>query len=503
MDLWSDQGLKDTQTMANTQVLDSFVAHPELLHVQRAYRFHVRLSERVRSFQEATMIPQKYFYCVYFLAGEVSLPPSPPPADDMWDKGYINEKKYPDLTSIRFPSLDDKVAQPLMACEVPLPPSPPPSLGDEVPYMMPLSIVADIPLPPSPPPADDVLEMGYTDKKKYQDLTTIPFPSLDDEVACLMSQRLSINPWEVPLPPSPPPSLGDEEPYLMPLSVMGDIPLPPSPPPVDHVLEMGYTDKKKYQDLTIMPFPSLDDNADAKCPNMLLQEVPLPLSPLTSQEKKYPDLSNIRFPSLDDNADPKCPNMLPQELPLPPSPPPSLSDEEPYLMPLSVMGDIPLPPSPPPALWDEVPHLMPVSVLADIPLPPSSPPADDVTDIGYIDEKYPDLKNIGFPSLDDNADAKCPNMLLQEVPLHPSPLTSQEKKYPDLCNIRFPSLDDDADPKCPNMLPQEIPLLPSPSPTTQEKKNPDLSNIRFPSLDDDADPKYPTKASTASKSTTC
>lgn len=122
----------------------------------------------------------------------------------------------------------------------------------------------EVPLPPSPPPAEAELDMWTTTEKKYPDLKNIGFPSLDDEVTCLISQPVNV--------------------------VACDVPLPPSPPATDAVLEMGDNDGKK------------DPDIELKHPN-LPQEVPLLASPplaasglrmRDNNEKKYPDLKKHR-----------------------------------------------------------------------------------------------------------------------------------------------------------------------------------------------------------------
>lgn len=84
-----------------------------------------------------------------------------------------------------------------------------PSLDDEVACLVsqPLSVTAgEVPLPPSPQPAVAVFHVGDTHKNKNSDLKNIEFSSLGDEVARLMFKPLSLLPHQVPLPPSPPPA---------------------------------------------------------------------------------------------------------------------------------------------------------------------------------------------------------------------------------------------------------------------------------------------------------
>ncbi|CAK6962489.1 histone-lysine N-methyltransferase 2D-like [Scomber scombrus] len=207
-------------------------------------------------------------------------------------------------------------------------------------------------------------------------------------------------PHESPLPPSPPPpqtmenvgfpSLDDELSFYMskPLSIMAcDVPLPPSPSPADNVLDIAHT-----------------------------------------PEKKYPDLRNIGFPSLDDDIEPKCHKLLlPHEVPLPPSPSPA--DAAPHVYtpekePLGLTGFSFLNVD-----TEKVPK--PLSEMACVvPLPPSLPPA---ATLPTPEKKYPDLRNIGFPSLDDKVAflmSKPLNIIACDFPLATSPSPADSKPLP-------------------------------------------------------------------------
>lgn len=166
-----------------------------------------------------------------------------------------------------------------------------------------------------------------------------------------------------------------------------------------------------------------------------------------------------------------------------------------------------------PSLDDELSFYMskPLSIMAcDVPLPPSPSPADNVLDIAHTPEKkYPDLRNIRFPSLDDKEaclTSISQNLLPQEVPLPPSPPPGDaafdegrfyEKKYSDSKNMGFPSLDDDIEPKCHKLLlPHEVPLPPSPSPAdaaphvySPEKEHLGLTRFSFLDVDTEKVPK--------------
>ncbi|GLD67423.1 histone-lysine N-methyltransferase 2D-like protein [Lates japonicus] len=122
-------------------------------------------------------------------------------------------------------------------------------------------------------------------------------------------------------------------------------------------------------------------------------------------------------------------------------------------------------------------------MACEVPLPPSPPPPDAV----HRHEKI--LKNIRSRPVHDIAQQRRPNLLSHEVPLPPSPPPAEavlyredtnERKYPDLRNIVFPSLDDE--------LPELMPFSQLADRQIQdlaEKRYFDLSTIAFPSLDDD------------------
>ncbi|KAM7374104.1 hypothetical protein PAMP_006781 [Pampus punctatissimus] len=217
--------------------------------------------------------PTKCYYFAFFRAEEVPLPECSRPADlnetAKWPRAVTLqeaegkslpppqtiEKKYPDLSNIRFPSLDDddEIKHPkLLTHEVPLPSSPPPAdaslhvytsekkhLGltrfhfldvDTEIVPKPLSKMAPVDLqPPNPPLTGAVLHMAHTLEKKDPDLRKTGFPSPDDELTCLMPKPVSIMARDVSLPPSPPLV---ESPHL----------------------------EKKYLDLSIVTFPCLDND---------------------------------------------------------------------------------------------------------------------------------------------------------------------------------------------------------------------------------------------------
>lgn len=105
---------------------------------------------------------RQYDHSVFFLAGKLKLPPSPPPAEAVLLVGVSHENKCCDLNDIGFPSLDDEVA-----CFT----------------SQPLSGVAcDIPLPPSPPAADGAGHLRGVHEEKHPDLSRTWFCSLDDAV---------------------------------------------------------------------------------------------------------------------------------------------------------------------------------------------------------------------------------------------------------------------------------------------------------------------------------
>ncbi|KAL3970771.1 receptor expression-enhancing protein 1/2/3/4 [Sarotherodon galilaeus] len=256
-------------------------------------------------------------------------------------------------------------------------------------------MTCDLPLPPSP--------------------TSSPVNDEDTNPNCI-----SALPYDVPLPPSLPPSeqeyaclcsLEHERSYLMPLSVLANIPLPPSPPP----------------------------------------------SPVCAEY-----------------TDPKCVSPLPHEVPLPPSPPPveafdrcgknpsstvwSVGDEEEDLMLKLIrltLHDVPLPPSRPPSekkyaslhsLKHKRSDLLPLSLLANIPLPPSPPPS---------------------PVCAEYTDPKCISPLPHEVPLPPSPPPS-------------PVRAEYTNPKCISPLPHEVPLPPSPPPADARPQSKDTHKVLHP-----------------------
>ncbi|XP_039649749.1 uncharacterized protein LOC120554790 [Perca fluviatilis] len=263
------------------------------------------------------------------------------------------------------------------------------------------------------------------------------------------------------------------------------------PPPVDDVLGMGDAHEKILKNTG---FRSLDGDTDPKRSNLFPQEVPLPPSPPPPEdvlhmgdahEKKYPDFSDKWFPSLDDIGLYVMPLKLLAQIPLPPGPPPQRAygsrvnkmprSRDPYNKTDRVCSFQEAATIPPPSLK----YFYRESFVAEeVPLPPSPPPVDDVLGMGDAHEEI--LKNIGFRSLDEDTDPKNPNLLPHEVPLLPSPRpavldmwSTNEKKYPDLKNIVFPCLDDDPMEAMPSMG------------DTHEKKYPNLTNIRFPCLDDD------------------
>lgn len=244
--------------------------------------------------------------------------------------------------------------------EVPLPPSlpPPQTLDDEVAFFTskPLSVMpCDVPLPPTPPPADAVLPMAHTLEKKYPDLKNIRFPSLDDEVACLMSKPPNLLPHEVPLPPSPPPadsvfhvghfhkkkhpdrsyigfhSLAEDDELKRPSLLPHEVPLPPSPLPADAAPHV-YTLEKKHMGLTGFPFLDVDTEIVPKPLSGIACVVPLSPTPppaatllhmVHTTEKKCPDLRNLGVPSLDDEVAclmSKQLNIMACDVPVPPSP---------------------------------------------------------------------------------------------------------------------------------------------------------------------------------------
>ncbi|KAJ4920821.1 hypothetical protein JOQ06_021458 [Pogonophryne albipinna] len=410
------------------------------------------------------------------LPHEIPLPPNPFP--DVLHKGSTPEKKNLDLKDIGFPSVDDEVAcfmnQPYRekACDVSLTPSPTPADAD----------------------ADFTCHVRHFEEKKYPDLKSIGFTSLDDEVACCMSQPFG----QAPLPPRPPPielagQIRIEKTHPDPLDdelaclifqlrsqMSRDVPLSSSPAPA--------CDVSHFEDVT------LDDEFASVMTQLLkliASDVPLPPSPAPAdaacyiglfQEKNYPDLKSIGFPSLED--EPKCPDMLP-----PPSPPPveldkGISDDMTYSD-LSVTGF--------PSMDDEVTCLMsqPLGVTAsDVPLNPSAAPLDAACHVSHFQGMtYPDVTSIGFPSLDE--DPKCPNLLPPEVTPAQRPLPSEldkgssnEKTYPHLSVIGFPSLDDEVACLVPLSDRAFDVTVPAPdddvwdSGDTNKKKNPGM-NFRF------------------------
>ncbi|XP_033949702.1 uncharacterized protein [Pseudochaenichthys georgianus] len=416
------------------------------------------------------------------LPHEIPLPPNPFP--DVLHKGSTPEKKNLDLKDIGFPSVDDEVA-----CFM------------NQPYR---EKVCDLSLTPSPTPADAPCHVRHFEEKKYPDLKSIGFPSLDDEVACFMSQPFG----QAPLPPRPPPielagQIRIEETHPDPLDdelaclifqllsqMSRDVPLTSSPAPA--------CDVSHFEDVT------LDDEFASLMTQLLkliASDVPQPPSPAPAdaachiglfQEKNYPDLKSIGFPSLED--EPKCPDMLP-----PPSPPPveldkGISDDMTYSD-LSVTGF--------PSMDDEVTCLMsqPLSVTAsDVPLNQSAAPLDAAGHVSHFQGMtYPDVTSIGFPSLDE--DPKCPNLLPPEVTPAQRPLPSEldkgssnEKTYPHVSVIGFPSLDDEVACLVPLSDRAFDVTVPAPdddvweSGDTNKKKNPGWPNIGFPSLDDDPEP---------------
>ncbi|KAI9523898.1 hypothetical protein NQZ68_022530 [Dissostichus eleginoides] len=453
-------------------------------------------------------------------ACDVSLTPSPTPADAPCHVRHFEEKKYPDIKSIGFPSLDDEVAcfmsQPFG--QAPLPPRPPPielagqiriekthpdPLDDELAcliFQLRSQMSLDVPLTSSPAPADVECDVSH-----FEDVT------LDDEFASLMTQLLRLTASDVPQPPIPAPAdaachigLFQEKNYPD-LKSIGfpsledepkcpDMLPPPSPPPVE--LDKGISDDMTYSDLSVTGFPSMDD--EVKCLmsqplSVTASDVPLNPSaaPVDSachvshfQGMTYPDVTSIGFPSFDE--DPKCPNLLPLDK--------GSSNEKTYSH-LSVIGF--------PSMDDEVTCLMsqPLSVTAsDVPLNPRTAPLDAACHVSHFQGMtYPDVTRIGFPSLDE--DPKCPNLLPPEVTPAQRPLPSEldkgssnEKTYPHLSVIGFPSLDDEVACLVPLSDRAFDVTVPAPdddvwdSGDTNKKKNPGWQNIGFPSLDDDPEP---------------
>ncbi|KAK1896957.1 Ankyrin repeat protein G3R [Dissostichus eleginoides] len=282
-----------------------------------------------------------------------------------------------------------------------------PSLDDEVASLMSyrLNLTAcDVPLPPNPKPA--VLDKSKTREKKYPDQKTIGFPSLDVEVASFTTQ---------------------------PLGVMAcDIPLPPSTPPIEVVLYMLHCHEKILKSIG---FRSLDENIDPKRPNVLPHEIPLP--PLDSgdtNKKKNPDWQNIGFPSLDDDIEPskQRPKPMTKEVPLP------LSTDAVFKK-----GNT------------DVDSLQ----QRQVSLPPP-------TDTGFYKwnngaKKHQNGQRIMFPSVDDDIEQRHMGFTRQKeqpdlmnfsfsvpdvdpVTLCPPPVRmphNAKEKYRDLCAVAFPCLD--------------------------------------------------------------
>ncbi|XP_034555419.1 histone-lysine N-methyltransferase 2D-like [Notolabrus celidotus] len=458
--------------------------------------------DRQQSLQEAASTTSSQSKHTFFLAEEVPLPESPTP-------GALSLSPQPGEVplSLNLPPLptEEQCIQLHNAGFL--------SLDEEVAFFMSQEInfrASKVPLPPSP----DELDINSSNEEVYPDLKSIRFPylddeddeSLDNEVAALFSQPQRKMPWEFSLPPST--AKTDKDPQA------GDITQSESrgmsmfraiqekhalmPP---HLLASTTSSQSKYYHITFF----------------LAEEVQLPESPTPGALTLSP---------------------LPDEVPCPPNLPPLPTEEQ--CIHLHNEGFL--------SLDEEVAFFMAQEInirASKVPLPPSP---DELDMTSSNEEVYPDLRNTGFPSLDDEDDESVPCLFpgLEEepdlMPLHL--LADIVPNYPDLRHIGFPHLDEDNDPSLDDevaalfsqphgkmalevLLPpsletvqpelQDVPksknvgssckpmnllsdiYLPSApppvnaplDPKTNEKRYPDLESIRFSTLDDHTSMKIP------------
>ncbi|XP_034555644.1 histone-lysine N-methyltransferase 2D-like [Notolabrus celidotus] len=400
---------------------------------------------RQQSLQEAASTTSSQSKHTFFLAEEVPLPESPTP-------GALSLSPQPDEVplSLNLPPLptEEQCIHLHHAGFL--------SLDEEVAFFMSQEInirASKVPLPPSP----DELDINSSNEEVYQDLKSIRFPdvddeddeSLDNEVAALFSQPQRKMPWEFSLPPST--TTTDKDPQA------GDITQSESrgmsmfraiqekhtlmPP---HLLASTTSSQSKYYHITFF----------------LAEEVPLPESP-------KPEALTL--------------SPLPDEVPCPPNLPPLPTEEQ--CIHLHNEGFF--------SLDEEVAFFMAQEInirASKVPLPPS-PDELDITSSN--EEVYPDLRNTGFPSLDDDDDESLVESAALssqlrivtplEIPLPPSPATTDKKPQAgdmtQLSDIYLPS--------APH--PVNAPL----DPKTNEKRYPDLESIRFSTLDDHTSMKIP------------
>ncbi|KAK5869381.1 hypothetical protein PBY51_024104 [Eleginops maclovinus] len=343
-------------------------------------------------------------------------------------------------------------------------------------------------IPRLPSPLPDVLDTGNTPEKKKLELKHLGFPSLDNEVACLVPQPLSERAF----------THQKKQPVLMNFKCSvpdldslqrRHVPLPPPTDAWSHKDNIGHFQEKRYPDLSIIRFPSLED--DPKCPHLLPPPSPkaTELNQGISGDKTKPEVCVTGFPSLNDEVACLVHQPLSERAFTHQKKQPDVMNFKFSLPDVDSLQQRQVPLPPPTDAWSHrentvvkenqrVKRIMSPSVDDDI----------QQRHVGFISQnKQPDVKRFkcSVPDVD--------SLQQHHVPL--PPLTDawsnkentghlQEKKYPDLSIIRFPSLQDD--PKCPH-------LLPPPRPRATEldqrisggKTKAEMSVIRFPSLVDE------------------
>ncbi|KAK5906725.1 hypothetical protein CesoFtcFv8_004643 [Champsocephalus esox] len=336
-----------------------------------------------------------------------------------WNNGV---KKHQNGQGVMFPSLDDDTE-----------PSKQRHSGfthhKEQPDVMNFSFsVPDMdPVTLCPPPVG----MPQHAKEKY---SVIGFPSLDDEVACLVP--LSDRAFDVTVPA-----------------------------PDEDVWESGDTNKKKNPGWQNIGFPSLDDDPEpSKQPKPMTREVSLPLSTdaVFGKEntgvKKHQNVQNIMFPSLEGNSEPSKQRHMGF----------TRQKEQPDLMNFRFsVPDV-----------DRVQHCQ---------VPLSSPTDARIYTWNNGVKKHQNGQSIMFPSVDDvikqrhmgfTHQKKQPDLMkfIFSVPdldifkQHPTDTVFKKgkngvKKHQNVERINFPSIDDDIEERHMGF--------------TREKEQPDLMNFRF------------------------